>query len=142
MPEKDTNKNYDDEPVEYCKRCYSLKIRHEDITDTDCCMDCGSTEVAVTDIATWERLYEGRYGHKFVQKSADPRASIYFKMSIGRLKSEVFHTKPLQELIHDLYPHFPQGLGRSDSVILLFDRLITDNRLDDLRLLLYKENKK
>lgn len=131
------HKDYDDEPVTYCPRCYSLKIKHEDITDTDCCMDCGCTEVKETDINTWERMYTRRYGHKYAEKSNDPKESIYFKMSISKLKTKLYQGNMLPYVIRKLYPRFPQGLSRFDSILLLFDKLGKDNRIDDLRYLLY-----
>ena len=128
-----TLKDYDSEPVEYCARCFSLKIKHEDAIDSDCCMECGSTETATTDIATWERMYEARYGHKYVKKTVDLRDTIYFKMSVGRLKMTLFKSNMLDRIVHKLYPKFPRGLCREETVILLFDKLSQDNRMDDLR---------
>lgn len=133
----DNQNNYNSEPVEYCSRCYSLKIKHEDAIDADCCMECGSTEISTTSIENWERLYEGRYGCKYVEKNNDPRCSVYFKMPIDRLKAKVFRSKDLFRILHKLYPRFPKGLSREDAVILLFDKLSKDNRMDDLRLCLY-----
>lgn len=118
MGMSDNRKNYDDEPVTYCPRCYSLKIKHEDVTGNDCCMDCGCTEVRETDIKTWEKMFKGRYGHRYVERSNDPRDSVYFKMSISRLKDEVFRSKSVVYIIRSLYPRFPQGLSKSDMVIL------------------------
>lgn len=133
----DNQINYDSEPVEYCSRCYSLKIKHEDSIDSDYCMDCGSTEVSIASIGDWERIYEQRYGKKYVEKNNDPRCSIYFKMPLDRLKAKVFYSKELNKILYRLYPHFPKGLCREDAVILLFDKLSKDNRMDDLRLCLY-----
>lgn len=136
------SKDYDEEPVIYCAKCYSLRIRHEDAADTDVCMDCGCTETATADIGTWERLYEHRYGKRLVDRSNDPRESVYFKMPLQKLKA-VFCSKPdCMSIIHQLYPHFPKGLSTADSIIMLFDRLCSDNRLDDLRLILYKQSRK
>lgn len=133
----DNQINYDSEPVEYCSRCYSLKIKHEDAIDADYCTECGSTEISTTDIDTWEKMYERRYGSKYVERNNDPRCSIYFKMPIARLKAKVFESKQLFKILHKLYPSFPKGLSREDAVILLFDKLSKDNRMDDLRLYLY-----
>lgn len=133
----DNQISYDSEPVEYCSRCYSLKIKHEDAIDSDYCMDCGSTETSTTDIDTWERLYEQRYGKRYVERNNDPRCSIYFKMPLDRLKAKVFYSKMLDRILYSLYPCFPKGLSREDAVILLFDKLSKDNRMDDLRLCLY-----
>lgn len=138
MPEN--HKDYDEEPVTYCSRCYSLKIKHEDITDSDVCMDCGCTETKTTDISTWEKLFERRYGRKFVDRSTDPRNSIYFKMSLQKLKSVFYKKKDNMSIIHQLYPRFPKGLSTSESIILLFDRLCEDNRIDDLRYILYEQS--
>lgn len=133
----DNQINYDSEPVEYCSKCYSLRIKHEDAIDADYCTECGSTEISTTDIDTWERLYEQRYGKRYVERNNDPRCSIYFKMPLDRLKAKVFYSKMLDRILYSLYPRFPKGLSREDAVILLFDKLSKDNRMDDLRLCLY-----
>lgn len=140
MPDK--TKDYDDEPVQYCARCYSLRIMHDGTTDSDICTVCGSTDIATTTIDRWEKLYENRYGHKFVNRSNDPRDSIYFKMSIAKLKTKVYYSKYLQPILYSLYPNFPQGLSKSESVIMLFDQLSKDNRIDELRYMLYDYSKK
>lgn len=124
---------YDAEPVIYCAKCYSLGIVHDDVTDTDCCVDCGSTDTASTTIDRWERLYENRYGHKFLERSNDPRDSIYFKLSLANLKTRLYNSRYFMPILYSLYPNFPQGLSKSDSIILLFDQLSKDNRIDDLR---------
>ena len=140
MPDK--TKDYDEEPVQYCAKCYSLRITHDDTTDSDICSVCGSTDIATTTIDRWEKLYENRYGHKFVDRSNDPRDSIYFKMSIAKLKTKLYYSKYLQPILYTLYPNFPQGLNKSESVIMLFDQLSKDNRIDELRYMLYDYSKK
>lgn len=141
-PMPGNHKDYDEEPVTYCSRCYSLKIKHEDITDSDVCMDCGCTETKTADIGTWERLYERRYGKKFVERSDDPRDSIFFKMPVNKLKSMLYRKGNSINIIHRLYHYFPKGLSKSESIILLFDKLCKDGRMDDLRMELYIESKK
>lgn len=130
--------NYDGEPVEYCSRCYSLKIKHEDAIDADVCAECGCTEIASTDIDTWEKLYEKRYGRKYVTCNNDPRTSIYFKLPISTLKTKLYYdNRLLAAVLHKLYPRFPRGLSREDAIIILFDYLSKDNRMDDLRMCFY-----
>ena len=140
MPDK--TKDYDEEPVQYCARCYSLRIMHDDTTDSDICSVCGSTDIATTTIDRWEKLYENRYGHKFVNRSNDPRDSIYFKMPIAKLKTKVYYSKYLQPILYSLYPNFPQGLSKSESVIMQNDQLTKENRIDKLRYMLYDYSKK
>lgn len=142
MSECTTDRNYDAEPVAYCKHCYSLKVKHEDSIDADCCMDCGSTEIGTTDIHSWERLYQERYGVKYVEKNRDPRDSVYFKMTIEALKTYLYHSGKLYPIAHGLYSRFPGGYNKEESVILLFDRLCKDNRIDDLRYMLYYDSLK
>lgn len=56
-------------PVYYCRQCLSLKIRYiPGITDTDYCDECNSTDIQQTTIDEWEKLYESRYGYKFLNK--------------------------------------------------------------------------
>lgn len=137
--QENKNINYDDEPVEYCSRCYSLKIVHEDSIDADCCMECGSTDISSASIDTWEKLYEKRYGRKFVERNNDPRTSIYFKLSESTLKTKLYQDKKLlKTVIYKLYPKFPEGLSREEEILVLFDRLCKDNRMDELRTILYE----
>jgi hypothetical protein len=61
--------SYDDDPVFYCKRCLSLNIRPMPVVDNqDYCADCSSADVGQTDIETWKKMYEEKYGHPYVQK--------------------------------------------------------------------------
>lgn len=129
--------DYDEEPVVYCPRCYSLKIGHEDVTDTDCCMDCGCTEVREADISTWEKLYIGRYGHRFTEKSNDPRKSPFFKMSLSSIKEELYKGRMLSYAMRELHIKPQHGLGKFDAVNQFIERLAQERRLDDLRYLLY-----
>lgn len=60
---------YDEEPVYYCKRCLSLNIRQMPILNhQDYCGECGSAEVGYVDIEEWNRLYEEKYGHPYIDR--------------------------------------------------------------------------
>ena len=133
MPYPEKHINYDDEPIVFCSRCYSLKIKYEEAIDSDCCMDCGCSDILETSIDNWERLYEKRYGHKYVVKNNNPKDSMIFKLSLNELKEKVYKNPSWKEIIHCIYPHFPGGLGKADSIILFFDKLIKDNKIDALR---------
>jgi hypothetical protein len=37
-----------------------------------------------------------------------------------------------------MYPRFPGGFGKADSIVLFFDKLAKDNKLDDLRVTMMK----
>jgi len=61
--------DYNEEPVLYCARCYSLNIRDVDgVPDSDYCKDCSCTDIRETSIFSWERMYQMRYGHKLVER--------------------------------------------------------------------------
>ena len=128
---------YDEEPVVYCSRCYSLKIKYEEAIDSDCCMECGCSDITSSSIQEWEELYKSRYGHPYAVKTKDPQKSFVFQQSIQQLKTRVFQSPLWRKIIHALYPKFPKYYDKTDSVILLFDRLAKDNRMDDLRILLF-----
>lgn len=130
----DHHQDYDSEPIKYCARCYSLKIKYEDSIDAEYCADCGCLDSSVSDVHTWERLYEKRYGKKYLVDSYDPKRTLVFKMSIGELKTRLFSHPRCMDIIRAMYPRFPGGLGKADSVILFFDRVIKDNKLDALRM--------
>lgn len=142
MSKQDKIKEYDEEPVMYCAKCYSLNIVHEDVIDSDCCGRCGCTDFKTSSIEEWERLYKERYGHKFVENSHDLRKSPVFMLSMDRLKTMVYKDECWKKLCKMLYSAFPDGLSRADSVVLLFAKLIQDNRLDDLRIELINQNYK
>ena len=131
-----TPNEYDPEPVFYCSRCYSLKIRHDEMTDSDYCEHCGNTDIQTASIQAWEKLYERRFGHKFVEKNRDPRRTKIFRLTLDELKKKVYAHPLMDDLIKTLYPKFPDGLVKEEKVIVLFDRLSRDNRLDDLKYLL------
>lgn len=139
MTKKERLQDYDSEPVEYCARCYSLKIRYEEAIDSDCCMDCGCSDILTTDIYHWEELYEKRYGHKFAERGTDPKKSPIFKLPIRKLKEKVFNDSSYMDIILKLYPRFPRKLSKAEAILLLFDKLMRDNRLDDLRFILMNQ---
>lgn len=134
---KEKHENYNIEPVRYCSECYSLAIKYEDSLDTEVCSHCGCTKISETSIEEWEALYEKRYGHKFVEKNRDPRQSIWFKASIEKLKRKLYRNSKLRDIINGIYPNFPKGLSRTDSILLFFNQLIKDNRIEELRYWLY-----
>ena len=136
MTRKEKIDDYNSEPVTFCSKCYSLKVKYEDSLGLDYCMDCGCSDVTTSSREEWERLYESKYGKKFVTKSQDPKTTYIFNLSLGKLKKMVYESDEWEDIIHALYPNFPQGLSKIDSILLLFDRLIKDNKMDNLRSLL------
>lgn len=61
------SKEYNDEPVFYCKNCLSLGIKTVvSMLDLDYCKDCGSTDIEQTHIENWQKLYRERYGFDFL----------------------------------------------------------------------------
>lgn len=63
------NFEYDSIPVYYCTQCLSLRIKGiPGMKGMDFCDECNSTNVAQTDIFTWEEMYQNRYGYKFLNK--------------------------------------------------------------------------
>lgn len=142
MSKQDKLKEYDSEPVMFCSKCYSLNIVHEDVIDSDCCGECGCSDLKTASIDEWEKLYKQRYGHKFVEAGHDIRKSPVFTMSLARLKAMVYQDSQWKELCKTLYPAFPEGISRADSVVLLFAKLIQENRLNDLRMELINQNYK
>lgn len=131
-----TPTEYDKEPVFYCSNCYSLKIKHDDSINSDYCEKCGGTEIQSASIYAWEKMYESRFGHKYVARNNDPRRTQIFQLSVEELKKKVYEHPLLDEIIKTLYPKFPGGLTTEERVIVLFDKLFNDNRIDDLKYLL------
>lgn len=67
---EESNVDYNAIPVFYCKHCLSLNIKTVDESIgteyLDFCANCGSTEIGQTDIHTWEKMYEQKYGKNFL----------------------------------------------------------------------------
>lgn len=134
MSQQEKSNDYDSEPIIFCARCLSLKIKHEDTIDTDYCVDCGCSNVREASLSEWENLYEKKYGHKYVVKGNDPKKNPIFKLTRVELMDRLCGLTQWRTIIHSLYPKFPGGFGRVDSIVLFFDKLAKDNRLDDLRM--------
>jgi hypothetical protein len=133
--------DYDSEPVKYCARCYSLKIKYEEALDSECCADCGSTDILEAPVEEWEQRYERRYGHKFTVKEDNPKKTYFFKLSLKELMDKVSDSPKWREVLRGIYPHFPGGYSKADSIVLFFDTLVKQNRLEELRLFLFKHFK-
>ena len=138
MSEQEKINDYDSEPIVFCAKCFSPKIKHEASIDIDYCGDCGCSSTREASVYEWEKLYEKKYGHKYVVKGNDPKKNPVFKLSRTELMDRLCGLSQWKSVILSLYPKFPEGFGRVDSIVLLFDKLVKDNRLDDLRLKLMK----
>lgn len=141
----DDNTSSEEDSVFYCTKCFSLKIVHEDSIGTDCCAECGCPDIAEASVEEWEELYKGRYGHKFITEKPNIEDNPIFKMSPSALKTTLYNAPDCMQIIRTLYPNFPGGYGRIDSVLMVYDKLLKDNRINELKLLLLnskKENKK
>ena len=138
MSEQNVINDYDSEPVYYCATCLSLNIKHEETIDSDCCGDCGNTTIQEATFEEWERKYQKKYGHKFAEKNDDIRNSPVFKMSFSKLMKKVADSPKWEQIIKEIYGYFPKGLSKADSIVVFFDKLIKDNKLDRLREILYK----
>lgn len=135
-PDKSTN-DYDLVPVFYCSKCYSLKIMHEDYIASDFCGDCGCTDIRTCYIDEWERMYKNRYGHPYVVKNNSIRNSPLYRMDFDELKKLLYNSTYLTNIVHDLYATFPEGLVKEEIVLLLFDKVLSDNRLDELKSVMF-----
>lgn len=138
MDNQERPNDYDAEPVKFCAKCYSLKVKYEEATDSDYCGDCGCTDILEAPFEVWEQKYEGRYKHKFAEKNEDPKKSFIFSLSIEKLKQKVYDSENWREIIKSIFPRFPGGYGKADSVILFFDTVVKQNKVEELKLLLFK----
>lgn len=60
---------YEEEPVYYCKRCLSLKVRQMPmVANQYYCEDCGTVDIAEGSFEEWDELYVERYGHHYLEK--------------------------------------------------------------------------
>lgn len=63
------NFEYDSIPVYYCTQCLSLRILGvQGSKDMNFCDECNSTNIAQANIFEWEKLYQQKYGYKFLNK--------------------------------------------------------------------------
>ena len=138
MSEQEKLNEYDAEPIFYCATCLSLKVKHEEAIDSDCCGECGSTNIAESTVEEWEKKYEKKYGHKYTEKTNDIRKSPIFQLSFSKLMAKVSDYPKWENIVREIYNCFPRGLSKSDSIVLFFDKLIKDNKLDRLREILYR----
>lgn len=138
MDDQERLNDYDSEPVRYCAKCYSLKIKGDDSTDFEYCADCGCSDIREAPFEVWEEKYETKYGHKFAIKTEDPKKTFIFSLTTEQLKTKVYKSDKWKDIIRSLYPRFPGGLSKADSIILFFHTLIKDNKLNELKLLLLK----
>lgn len=64
-----SKQEYNEEPVFYCKNCLSLKIKTIQVdSNLDYCDECGSTDIAQTNIEEWRDIYKNRYGTDYLNK--------------------------------------------------------------------------
>jgi hypothetical protein len=133
MSSKNLTSDYDAEPVMYCASCYSLKIKYEEVLDADCCQECGCSDIRTASIKEWESLYEHRYGHKYAVRKEDPKKTLIYSMPLNSLKAYLYDHPAYNEIIHSYYPKFPGGIGKIDTILLFFDKIIKDGLLNSLR---------
>jgi hypothetical protein len=72
------------------------------------------------------------------KKLKNGKKSFVFSMPLEKLKTRVYENSSWRDIIKMMYPKFPGGLGRADSIILFFDTIIKQGRLDELKLNLYR----
>lgn len=60
--EYDGAREYDKEPVAYCRDCLSLAIRVTSFHDLSYCDECGSTDIGFCRIDEWAAKYKKAYG--------------------------------------------------------------------------------
>lgn len=146
MPKRDGKKRRkreeEEEPITYCARCYSIKIKYEDSVGVDCCGDCGCTDFRTIGFDEWENMYVRRYGHKYLEVEGNIKQSPIFLLTIPQLKAKVYGSPNWREICKAMYPSFPEGISKADSVVLLFAKLCQDGKMDDLRIELINQNKK
>jgi hypothetical protein len=63
--EKLTKEDFEAIPVHYCKRCLSLAIIG--VAGMEFCNKCGATNIEETSNAEWDKLYEGKFHHKYLE---------------------------------------------------------------------------
>jgi len=62
---------YNKEPVFYCKNCLSLNIKELEDIKLDVCQECGNTNIEVSELDYWNKLYVQQYGTVFLLEDLD-----------------------------------------------------------------------
>lgn len=129
------NRNeFDLEPVSYCPKCYSLKIGYvPGVEGMEYCMDCGCLDIASTDIYKWEKLYEERYGHKFVTQKSSVEGHPIWNLRLKDLRTKVLESPYYKDIIHEVYPDWKYYSNPVDTVFLFFDSVVKDGLLPKLK---------
>lgn len=61
--------NYNDEPVFYCEKCMSLRIRFVNgLSNSEYCDNCGSTEINQSNIEDWRKKFKDKYGYDHLEE--------------------------------------------------------------------------
>jgi hypothetical protein len=56
----------EEDKVLYCPDCLSLSIKGIDGTNICYCAKCGCTNIQEIDFDEWDKLYQKKFGHKYV----------------------------------------------------------------------------
>lgn len=105
----------------------------EGVENSDFCKSCGCTEISQTDIRTWERLYESRYGHKYVERPADPVRARIGTLTWEELKRMFCTHRCCEGIIWQMYPRLSRRLPKADAMLLFFDKVMKDGRIEELK---------
>lgn len=125
---------YDLEPVSYCPKCYSLKIGYiPDVEDSDYCMDCGCLDVVTGSIFEWEKLYEKRYGHKYVVKRKSYEGNPIWNLSVKDLRRKLLQSPYCIDIIKEVCPEWNHYGKLVDTVFLFFDYVVAKKLLPKLK---------
>lgn len=65
-----SKKEYNDEPIFYCKNCLSLSIKEISNAGLHVCLECGTPKQEESTVDEWNQLYIERYGKSFLSTEA------------------------------------------------------------------------
>ena len=134
MNNTQNHNEFDLEPVSYCPKCYSLKIGYvPGVEGMEYCMDCGCLDIASTDIYEWEKLYEERYGHKFVTQKSSVEGHPIWNLRLKDLRTKVLESPYYKDIIREVYPDWKYYSNPVDTVFLFFDSVVKDGLLPKLK---------
>lgn len=138
MANKDKQKEYNDEPVIYCPKCYSLNIIEDSVIGISYCKECGCTDFKETTIEEWESMYRERYGHKLVTKSEDLTKSPIYNMSRHRLMNMLFEMEDSDIIIFKMFPLAPKEMSRKERIMWAFAKIDTQDTIHAIALIIIK----
>lgn len=78
-------------------------------------------------------MWEERYGERYIKRYRNPKKAYVYNLPMGDLKQLIYLSPFRREIIKSMYHDFPEYVTDIESVLLLYDNVCKDGRLNELR---------